>query len=92
MKKRIMIIFAVVLLLLLSITAFMLLKPTGTEEENHVDVHVEGSSIVYNGPMAAEGVEQAKQLYSPNINRLVLNSPGGEINIGMDLGELVLCQ
>ncbi|MEA5074589.1 MAG: hypothetical protein VB030_10485 [Eubacterium aggregans] len=89
MKKRIMIIFAVVLLLLLSITAFMLLKPTGTEEENHVEVHVEGSSIVYNGPMAAEGVEQAKQLYSPNINRLVLNSPGGEINIGMDLGEWV---
>ena len=48
MKKRIMIIFAVVLLLLLSITAFMLLKPTGTEDENHVEVHVEGSSIVYN--------------------------------------------
>ncbi|MGL4284014.1 hypothetical protein [Eubacterium aggregans] len=89
MKKRIMIILAVVLLLLLSITAFMLLKPTGTEEENHVDVHVEGSSIVYNGPMVAEGIEQAKQLYSPNITRLVLNSPGGEINIGMDLGEWV---
>ena len=52
-------------------------------------VNIVGNAIVYDGPMADEGVDQVKQLYTQNINRLVLNSPGGDINIGMDLGEWV---
>ncbi len=91
MKKKAIIITAVILaVLLLAAVLYMLLsKPTGSEEENKVEVRVEGSSIIYDGPMAEEGVIKAKSLYSDKIDRLVLNSPGGEVNIGMDLGEWV---
>lgn len=67
---------------------FFFLKPSDSSE-NHVDVRVDGDTILYDGPMASDGVEQVKKLYTENIKRLVLNSPGGEINIGMDLGEWV---
>lgn len=58
-------------------------------EEEPVRVYREGQSIVYDGPLAQKGIEQAKQLYDPSVTRLVLNSAGGEINLGMDLGEWV---
>ena len=88
MKKK-MFITAVAFITVLAVVAVYLFRPNGSEAENHVDVHIDGTSIIYNGPMAAEGVEQVKKLYTENIDRLVLNSPGGEINIGMDLGEWV---
>ncbi|WP_394884548.1 hypothetical protein [Clostridium butyricum] len=89
MKKKTIIITSTVLILILAIVMVMLFRPTGTEEENHVYVNVEGTSIIYDGPMALEGVDQVKKLYNKGIDRLIINSPGGEINIGMDLGEWV---
>lgn len=85
MKK----ILAMATLIFAVAAAILFFKPSGADEENRLDVHVEGSSIIYNGPMAQEGVAQVKSLYTKEINRLVLNSPGREINIGMDLGEWV---
>ena len=52
-------------------------------------VYILEDSIVYNGDLTVEGIEKAKNLYSKNINNLILNSLGGEINLGMDLGEWV---
>lgn len=52
-------------------------------------VYILKDSIVYNGDLTVEGIEKAKKLYSKNINNLILNSLGGEINLGMDLGEWV---
>ncbi len=91
MRKKVIAISAVAVALILAAAAVFMIffKPNGSEEENKVDVHVEGTSIVYDGPMADEGVEKVKQLYTKDITRLILNSAGGEINIGMDLGEWV---
>lgn len=47
------------------------------------------SSIVYDGDLSEEGIEQVKKLYSKDINNIILNSLGGEINLGMDLGEWI---
>lgn len=47
------------------------------------------SSIVYDGDLSIEGIEQVKKLYSEDINNIILNSLGGEINLGMDLGEWI---
>ncbi len=52
-------------------------------------VTVEGNSIIYDGEVSALGLEEIKDLYNENINRLVINSPGGEINIGMDFGDFI---
>ena len=52
-------------------------------------VYILKDSIVYDGDLTVEGIEKAKNLYSKNINNLILNSLGGEINLGMDLGEWV---
>lgn len=89
MKNKVVQRTSIILIFMLTIIAVLLFWPTETKEEDHVDVHVEGTSILYDGPMAAEGVEQVKKLYTTDIDRLVLNCPGGEINIGMDLGEWV---
>ena len=62
------------------------------EPEEPVRVQREGTYIIYDGPLAQEGIEQVKQLYDPSITRLVINSAGGEINLGMDLGEWVFDQ
>ncbi len=52
-------------------------------------VTVEGSSIVYEGELSSNGLEEIKDLYTAKIDRLVINSPGGEINVGMDFGEFI---
>lgn len=91
MKKNVKLLIAAVSALVLIAAAVIIIPfgSAGSEAENKVEVHVEGSSIIYDGPMAEEGVEKVKALYTDAIDRLVLNSPGGEINIGMDLGEWV---
>ncbi len=52
-------------------------------------VTIEGNSIVYDGEVSSKGLEEIKDLYTDNIDRLVINSPGGEINVGMDFGEFI---
>ncbi len=52
-------------------------------------VTVEGSAILYDGELAYAGLEEIKDLYTDQIDRLVINSPGGEINIGMDFGDFI---
>lgn len=52
-------------------------------------VYILKDSIVYDGDLTVEGIEKVKSLYSKNIQNLILNSLGGEINLGMDLGEWV---
>ncbi len=82
------------------IIAFMLITilpflPSNTALANDASdvqsprVYLEKNTIVYDGPLTEEGVKTAKNLYSPIICRLVINSSGGEINIGMTLGEWV---
>ena len=91
-KKSIIISIIAILVILAAVIVFIAFKTgggSGGEGENAVDVHIEGNSIVYDGPMAASGVETAKEIYTDNIDRLIINSQGGEINIGMDLGEWV---
>ena len=89
MKKK-AIIVAVIFIIATAGVAFNAIFQGGTnEEENKVEVRVEGTSIIYDGPMADEGVKKVKELYTKDISRLVLNSAGGEINIGMDLADFV---
>ncbi len=52
-------------------------------------VTVEGNSIIYDGELSSNGLEEIKDLYTAEIDRLVINSPGGEINVGMDFGEFI---
>ncbi len=53
------------------------------------EVTVEGNSIIYDGEVASSGLEKIKDLYTDQIDRIVINSPGGEINVGMDFGEFI---
>lgn len=89
MKKKVFIFISIFLSII--VIGFLvqqnLLSRAGVESD--LDIHVKGTSIVYDGPMASEGVEKVKRLYTKKIDRLIINSPGGEINIGMDLGEWV---
>ncbi len=52
-------------------------------------VTLDGNSIIYDGELSSNGLEEIKDLYTQEIDRLVINSPGGEINIGMDFGEFI---
>lgn len=52
-------------------------------------VYLEGNSIVYDGLITKEANDTLSKLYSKDIKRLILNSNGGEINVGIDLGEWV---
>lgn len=88
-KTKRITIAAVAAVLLAGVGLALSLGSGGSEEENKVEVRVEGSFLFYDGPMAEEGVARVKELYTPDIRRLVVNSPGGEVNIGMDLGEWV---
>lgn len=74
-------------LLLFSISYKIFLS--SKEEDLAPKVYIYGPSIVYDGDLSEDGIEQVKSLYSKNIENLILNSSGGEINLGMDLGEWV---
>ncbi len=72
-------------------------EPTQEEVQEEVEfqqltpaeVRVEGDTIFYTGDIHEESIQQVKDLYTENITRLVLDSLGGEINNGMDLGDFV---
>ncbi len=52
-------------------------------------VYVEGDYIFYDGDIHEDSIQKVKELYTDNISRIVLNSLGGEINNGMDLGDFI---
>ncbi|AYE33759.1 hypothetical protein [Clostridium septicum] len=54
-----------------------------------VQVYLEGEAIVYDGILSNEGNKEAFRLYTKNINRLIINSEGGEINTSLELAEWV---
>lgn len=86
MKKKNIVLIAT---LALASGALMMMQTRNKKEESIVKVYIEGTSIIYDGPMAKDGVIKVKELYTTDIKRLIINSEGGEINIGMDLGEFV---
>lgn len=77
---------AVLLVTALSVSWWSASKET---DQDKVEVFVQGRSIVYSGPLSVDGVAQVKNMTIAEIDRLIINSPGGEVNIGMDLGEWV---
>lgn len=83
-KKFLIVIFIFVMALMMYIMFFL-----SEEELPPPKVYISGTSIVYDGDLSPEGIEMAKTLYSKKIENLILNSLGGEINLGMDLGEWV---
>jgi len=58
--------------------------------DDATQVHREGDVLVYDGPIEAAANERAVALLGQGgVRRLRIASPGGEIGLGMDLGELV---
>ncbi len=53
------------------------------------EVYIDGDSIIYNGDIHEESIQKVKDLYNDDITKIVLNSPGGEINNGMDFGDFI---
>ena len=53
-------------------------------------VHRDGGVLVYHGPIDAAANARAGELLDEGgVRRLRITSPGGEVGLGMDLGELV---
>ena len=50
----------------------------------------QGEKIIYSGPLTAEANRTVKSLLDEHTHILAISSRGGEINLGMDLGELVI--
>ncbi len=65
------------------------LKETGKIKEPVTLVYKEGHTIYYSGPLTAAANQLVKSYIDRSTTKLVINSSGGEINLGMDLGELV---
>ncbi|MGX6591892.1 hypothetical protein [Cetobacterium ceti] len=84
MKKIISIIILIIILFL----AFQFFH---NKKENYPEtkVYISNNLIIYDGDLTPEANEMVKKLYNKNIIGLGLNCPGGEINLGMDLGEWV---
>lgn len=57
--------------------------------QTDTNVFSDGHVIYYNGFLSEEGNKKVMALITPLITTLYINSRGGEINLGMDLGELV---
>ncbi len=91
MKKKITATKKIVILLLAAaiITTGAYFLRGGTAAEEPVSVHREKNVIVYDGPMEKEAIAWVKELYDSSVTRLAINSSGGEINLGMELGEWV---
>lgn len=80
MKKKLLLLF----LIPLGLISF---RPK--EKTEPTKVYVEGNSIVYDGLITKEANDTFLKLCTKDVSRLILNSNGGEINLGIDLGELV---
>lgn len=78
-----------IILTTLGISAHRFFSYSNGQEFPLPKVYISNTSIVYDGDLTAEGIEQVKALYSKDIKNIVLNSLGGEINLGMDLGEWI---
>ena len=63
--------------------------PLATAASADTRVSREGDAILYEGYLSAEANEAARALHDAGVKRLVIDSRGGEINLGMDLGEWV---
>lgn len=88
-RKKILILLSVVVIIAAAALLVPMFLTSDDAEEEGAKVYREGTTIVYDGPMDEEAVKKVKTLYDKDITRLVLNSQGGEINIGMDLGTFV---
>jgi len=82
--------------LVLACIALMLAACAATPDEQPepvgYEVWQEADHIIYRGLMLEEAVEEVAQLlrqHGNSINWLAIESPGGDVMIGMDLGELV---
>ncbi len=65
---------------------------TGELEEYIIEpaeVYVEDDAIIYNGELSEESVQMVKDLYTDGINRIILTSVGGEINLGIDFANFI---
>lgn len=56
---------------------------------NKTNVTLQGDTLYYQGYITDEANEKAKQLITSEVTTLAIKSRGGDINLGMDLGELV---
>ncbi len=56
---------------------------------NDLSVYRDGNSIVYDGYISVLGLQKVRDLYTDDVDRIVLNSGGGEINVGMDFGDFI---
>ena len=64
------------------------LAPTAAEE-SVTQVYQQGDTIFYIGAISNEANQQFARLLDKNIKTLKISSRGGEIMLGMDLGEIV---
>jgi len=71
--------------------ALVLLLSGAARAEEATSVHREGDAIVYRGAIAAEANARVAALLAEGdgVEWLQITSVGGEVNLGMDLGELV---
>lgn len=66
--------------------------PQPVESERY-EVRYEGDRVVYRGPMSEQAIEDVAGLLSTHgdsIDWLEIESPGGNVDWGLDLGDLVL--
>ena len=63
--------------------------PLATAVPADTRVSREGDAILYEGYLSAEANAAARSLHDAGVKRLVIDSRGGEINQGMDLGDWV---
>lgn len=53
------------------------------------NVYIKNNLIYYDGDLTNTANEKVKDLYNKKITGIAINSNGGEINLGMDLGEWI---
>ncbi|MDZ7791923.1 MAG: hypothetical protein U5L08_15780 [Xanthomonadales bacterium] len=68
-------------------------SPDGPAEPEQYEVRHEEERIVYTGKMSANAIEEVADLleqHGDSIEWLDIDSPGGDVMLGLDLAELVL--
>ncbi|MGL6115563.1 MAG: hypothetical protein ACRC1R_11150 [Cetobacterium sp.] len=84
MKKLIFILFLIIL------SFYYLFLKNHSEKNSVPNIYLKNNLIFYDDSLSKEANEQVINLYNKNkVKGLVLNSRGGEINLGIDLGEWV---
>lgn len=88
MKHGILLLVASIILMLPGCAT----TPDESPEPKAYEVWHEADHIIYRGLMINDAVEEVAELlrkHGDSINWLAIESPGGDVMIGMDLGELV---